>query len=990
MKYILYSKMRHFKFLLALASLATSVVALDGYTVPLGSPGFQHGNSSMAVQFDSRSWFVDGKRIFLWSGEFHPWRLPVPQLWSDILQKMKAAGFNGVSIYIHWGLVEGKPGTLDWNYFRSLETFYETAKRVGLYVVARPGPYINAETTGGGLPGWLTNVEATARTNQTGFVNAWQNYVKELSQITAKYQYPDGPVIGVQSENEFYVSQAMNPTATEAMVLLEGALRKHITKIPLTCNDVYPSGDFASGAGEVDIYGFDSYPGGFDCSQPSVLPELANYYVSAHNSVSPWVGMYIPEFQGGALDGWQGVGYDNCEALLGPEFSNVFYKNNVASGAFAQSFYMLYGGTNWGNIAYPGVYTSYDYGAAIRESRVLAPKYNELKLQGLFYQASPSLPSTKIVTSGAGSPFTSNPGVFVTQLGSGDTATNYYIVRQISNNFTTPISFSLQVNTSTGSLTVPQFGGQITLQGRESKTLVTDYPFGKSVVKYSTAEVLTQTTIDGVDYIVLYSLAGQSIEAQIQSSVVKTVSVTGSNAIKARIQGQSVIVSGSPSGVSAVKFGSTVVIVADKAAAGTFWQPRLSASYDVSPDTPSVLVIGPYLVRNATISGSSLLLTGDIQKVTDLTIIAPSAVKSISWNGKQVTSGKASSGVGLAARLNDIPKLPALPSLKSLVWKSADSLPEIAPSFDDSKWVVANKTSTSRPLQPFAGKVVLYADEYGFHQGSFVFRGYFIGSAKKLDLSVQGGSGFGFSAFLNGKFLGSGQGLSGADTINATFALNATTGQNVLVVVSDSNGLNEDWNSNDDFKSPRGIRGYALDGGQKDFDVWRLTGNLGGEDFPDKVRGPYNEGGFFAERSGATLPGFDDSHWVSSTPFQGISHPGVQVYRTSFTLNIPSDLDVPLALQFTPSPSSNYRAVIYVNGWQFGRFASSLGPQKTFPIPEGIINHRGSNELAVILWALDPSGGKITDLELTTLAVFASGKEVVTPVESPTFKELRG
>ena len=58
---------------------------------------------------------------------------------------------------------------------------------------------------------------------------------------------------GVQSENEFYVSQEMNPTATEAMTLLETALRKHITKVPITCNDVWPSGNFASGAGQVDM-----------------------------------------------------------------------------------------------------------------------------------------------------------------------------------------------------------------------------------------------------------------------------------------------------------------------------------------------------------------------------------------------------------------------------------------------------------------------------------------------------------------------------------------------------------------------------------------------------------------------------------------------------------------------------------------------------------------------------------------------------------------
>lgn len=46
----------------------------------------------------------------------------------------------------------------------------------------------------------------------------------------------------------------MNPTATEAMTLLEASLRKNgITKVPVTANDVFPSGNFASGAGEVDL-----------------------------------------------------------------------------------------------------------------------------------------------------------------------------------------------------------------------------------------------------------------------------------------------------------------------------------------------------------------------------------------------------------------------------------------------------------------------------------------------------------------------------------------------------------------------------------------------------------------------------------------------------------------------------------------------------------------------------------------------------------------
>lgn len=74
----------HLKSLLALLSLPlASVLALDGYIVPPGSPGYQHGNSTQRIQFDSTSLWVDGKRIFLYGGEFHFWRLPVPALWSE-------------------------------------------------------------------------------------------------------------------------------------------------------------------------------------------------------------------------------------------------------------------------------------------------------------------------------------------------------------------------------------------------------------------------------------------------------------------------------------------------------------------------------------------------------------------------------------------------------------------------------------------------------------------------------------------------------------------------------------------------------------------------------------------------------------------------------------------------------------------------------------------------------------------------------------------
>ncbi|MEV7099028.1 beta-galactosidase, partial [Amycolatopsis sp. NPDC051045] len=50
------------------------------------------------IGFDKYSLMLDGRRQVVWSGEFHPFRLPSPDLWRDVLQKMKATGYTAVSI----------------------------------------------------------------------------------------------------------------------------------------------------------------------------------------------------------------------------------------------------------------------------------------------------------------------------------------------------------------------------------------------------------------------------------------------------------------------------------------------------------------------------------------------------------------------------------------------------------------------------------------------------------------------------------------------------------------------------------------------------------------------------------------------------------------------------------------------------------------------------------------------------------------------------
>ncbi|KAK7691720.1 hypothetical protein QCA50_005120 [Cerrena zonata] len=114
------------------------------YTVPPGSAGFYHGNSTAAVTMDSHSFFFNDKRAFVFSGEVHGWRIPSGKpMWRDVFEKLKAAGFNAVSVYHHWAISEGKQGQLDFEYHRSQTDLYDVASEVGLFVIARPGPYIN-------------------------------------------------------------------------------------------------------------------------------------------------------------------------------------------------------------------------------------------------------------------------------------------------------------------------------------------------------------------------------------------------------------------------------------------------------------------------------------------------------------------------------------------------------------------------------------------------------------------------------------------------------------------------------------------------------------------------------------------------------------------------------------------------------------------------------------------------------------------------------
>jgi len=63
----------------------------------------------------------------IFSDEYHPYRLPVPGLWLDIFQKVKALGFRAVSSYNDSVLLEGEQGIYSASGIFTLELFFDAA-----------------------------------------------------------------------------------------------------------------------------------------------------------------------------------------------------------------------------------------------------------------------------------------------------------------------------------------------------------------------------------------------------------------------------------------------------------------------------------------------------------------------------------------------------------------------------------------------------------------------------------------------------------------------------------------------------------------------------------------------------------------------------------------------------------------------------------------------------------------------------------------------
>jgi hypothetical protein len=404
-----------------------------------------------------------------------------------------------------------------------------------------------------------------------------------------------------------------------------------------------------------------------------------------------------------------------------------------------------------------------------------------------------------------------------------------------------------------------------------------------------------------------------------------------------------------------------------------------------------VLEEGPELVRTASIDRSALRLTGDTSGATALRVWAPARVRATTWNGRRTFARRERDG-SLTTRLPGAAPI-HLPDLGNATWRTSLGSPESQPGFGDSTWQAADKTATNSITKPPAGQPVLTADDYGFHQGDVWYRGTYGGDAGASSLSLHyGGGGAGLlQAWLDGVYLGQdvlATGVASPPTSGTvTFAIPRAlqgSGRHELSVMVRDDSHNEDGGVSDAHKEGRGLIAVTFADASGATDAvpvsWRIRGNLGGEQVPDSARGINNDGGLYGERHGWQEPGFPDGAWSRTTLPQAGAAPGTTWYRTRFRLDVPREDDASLGITIgdpsVPRSGGDYRALIFVNGWNMGQYIADVGPQHTFVVPNGILDPDGENTLAIAVTSAGGPGNGLEAVSLTDLGTVRGGVPV--------------
>jgi glycosyl hydrolase family 35/beta-galactosidase-like protein len=386
----------------------------------------------LRVELDRHSLRVDGRRVIVRAGSLHYFRLPARALWRDRIAAMRDAGLSAIDVYYPWSYHAERPDELDFAGLRDVDHLHDLIEEAGLFLIARPGPYICAEIDFGGLPAWLLRDPALiprCRTRE-GFVysRAYMAEVRRWFRAIVPKIAERRNLLLFQIENEFSVpspvaalesgladllfrwlgsrtvarlanARWLRRWTLESRVAGAGQHNPYLrelyrearalgVRVPIFHNDVQAR---RGRQHDVDMLALDRYPitnfRGDWRGDPHTFDAFAGDEAALDEQGRPENPVFYPELQAGWYDGWGGAGYARVREALGADGIDATTKAALAARATLWNYYVFAGGVTWGYLASPDVYTSYDYGAPIGESGATGERYEAVRRLNEFIAA---------------------------------------------------------------------------------------------------------------------------------------------------------------------------------------------------------------------------------------------------------------------------------------------------------------------------------------------------------------------------------------------------------------------------------------------------------------------------------------------------------------------------------------------------------------------------------------------------------------------------
>ncbi|MGC9198239.1 MAG: beta-galactosidase [Acidobacteriaceae bacterium] len=452
------------------------------------------------IHYDAQCFTIHGHDAFLYSACCHYPRTP-KALWRDRLTKLKQAGFNTIETYVFWNYHEPVEGQVDMTEFQE---FVALVQQMGLWLIARVGPYVCAEWDAGGFPHWIIAKQFPLRSDDPESIRTSQGWYNHVLPIVRAHSITQGgPIILIQIENEYDFWRLADHHKLAYLKALAQMVWTAGIDIPIITNWTSQARENADPMMARIMDTCDFYPRWNIAQQ--VIPGLAK--LRAEEPDSP---VSLAELQGGWFSQFGGLLSVDQEGVDGAQF-NALAKTVIGQAATFFSVYMGHGGTNF-DWAARNLTTTYDYAAPLREPGGLWEKYYAARLIGASIdQFGAMLARSREAPCGAVFDDPRISAVLRVHDGSG-----FLFVRSDADD---PAQFRLTIPdlNGNGPATVVPQQGRLSIARRGMKMLPVDLTVPGGKIRYCTAEILSVGSIGSAPWLAVYDDPGSLVEIALQA-----------------------------------------------------------------------------------------------------------------------------------------------------------------------------------------------------------------------------------------------------------------------------------------------------------------------------------------------------------------------------------------------------------------------------------------------------------------------------------------